>query len=171
MIHELTSQDGAVVAVVAVDVAGAGAAVAADAAGLLDAAAAAVAKVADEPAVVDAVVHTHQPMDSFPAAVGAAAALQTQAQYPTPVAAVASAVDRDLDQAEPHTQDTSGKAAGAGRTDYAEVALVAEPVDASCMALVVHTAQAGVAGKVVEAAAIPSVRGTTRNNRKRRTAR
>jgi len=157
--------DGVVVVAAAVaEVAEAGA-VEGVAAGLdVDAVAAAEAEAADEP-VVDAVVgHTDQPTDSSLAVVVAAAALQTQAPYSIHVVVVAFA---ESAQVEPHTRDTSGTAAAAGRTDYAEVALeLALVVGASRMAQVAHTAQAGVADKVDEAAAIPSVRGTMKNSRK-----
>lgn len=148
--------DDVVVVAAAADVAGAEAAAAEGAAAALDVdAAAAEAEVADGPV---AVAHTHPPTDSSPV-VAAAAALQTQAQHPTPMA-VAFAVDPDSAH---HTRDTS-RTAEAGRTDYAEVAL--GPVGASRMALAAHTAQAGVVGKVDEAAAIPSVHDTMRNSRK-----
>lgn len=142
----------------AADVAGAEAAAEHEAAAL-DVVAAAETEVADEVVVA----HTHPPTDSFPAV--AAAALQMQARYPTPMA-VAFAVDPDSAQVEPHTRDTSRTAAEAGRMDYAGAALGAGPVGASRMALAAHTAQAGVVGTVVEAAAILSVLGTTRNSRK-----
>lgn len=150
-----------VVVAAAADVAGAGAA-AEDAAAVVRVALDVEAAAAELGDVAVVVAHTRPPMDSSPA-VAAVAALQTQVSYPTLVAA-GFAVDPDSVQAEPHTRDTPRTAAEAGRTDYAGVASGEGQVDASRREQAVHTGQAGVVGKVDEAAAIPSVRGT--NSRK-----